>query len=45
MCTDTVDVRQDGNYQIGHNRLAIIPQLNFTCNEQLHCCLLLNTKL
>ena len=35
MCTDNVDVRQDGNDQIGRNRLAIIPQLNFTCNGRI----------
>ena len=31
-CTDSVDIQQNGNTQIGHNRLAIIPRLNFTCN-------------
>ena len=35
MCTDNVDIRQDGNNQIGHNWLAIIPQLNFTCNGSI----------
>ena len=35
MCTDNVDVRQDGHDQIGRNRLAIIPQLNFTCNGSI----------
>ena len=35
MCTDNVDVRQDGSTQIGRNRLAIIPQLNFTCNGSI----------
>ena len=31
-CTDSVDVQQSSNSQIGFNRLAIIPRLNFTCN-------------
>ena len=35
MCTDNVDVGQDGNTQIGSNRLAIIPQLDFTCNGSI----------
>ena len=34
-CTDTVNVQQNGNDQIGHNRLAIIPRLNFTCNDRI----------
>ena len=35
MCTDSIDVRQDGNDQIGRDRLAIIPHLNFTCNGRI----------
>ena len=35
MCTDNVDVRQDGNTQIGRNRLATIPQFNFICNGSI----------
>ena len=31
-CTDSVDIQQSGNNQIGRNRLAIIPRFNFTCN-------------
>ena len=31
-CTDSVDVQQDGGSQIGSDRVAIIPRLNFTCN-------------
>ena len=34
-CTDSVDVQQDGNNQIDHDRLAIIPRLNFTCNGRI----------
>ena len=34
-CTDSVDVQQDGNNQINHDRLAIIPRLNFTCNGRI----------
>ena len=34
-CTDYVDVQQSGNVAIGHNRLAIIPRLNFTCNGRI----------
>ena len=30
-CTDSVDVQQSGHDQIGSDRLAIIPCLNFTC--------------
>ena len=30
-CTDYVDIEQNGHYQINHDRLAIIPRLNFTC--------------
>ena len=31
-CTDHVDVQQDGNYNIADDRLAVIPNFNFTCN-------------
>ena len=34
-CTDYVDIQQGGNSQIGRNRIAIIPQLNFTCNGSI----------
>ena len=34
-CTDSVDVQQNGNNIISHNRLAIIPRLNFTCNGRI----------
>ena len=32
LCTDYVNVQQGGNNAIGHDRLAIIPRLSFTCN-------------
>ena len=31
-CTDYVYLQQDGVYNIVNNRLAIIPNFNFTCN-------------
>ena len=31
-CTDSVDIQQNGQNQIGLNILGIIPRLNFTCN-------------
>ena len=34
-CTDYVNVGQVGNNQIGRDRLAIIPRLNFTCNGRI----------
>ena len=34
-CIDGVNIHQDGNNQIGHGRLAIIPRLNFTCNGRI----------
>ena len=34
-CTDSVNVQQDGDNQIGRGRLAIIPRLNFTCNGRI----------
>ena len=33
LCTDSVDIQQDGNNSVGANMLAIIPRLNFTCNN------------
>ena len=36
MCADSVNVdRSDSNDQIGYDRLAIIPRLNFTCNGRI----------
>ena len=35
VCTDSVDVQQNGRNPIGGNRLAIIPRLNFTCNGRI----------
>ena len=34
-CTDSVDVQQDGDRVTGHDRLSIIPRLNFTCNGSI----------
>ena len=34
-CTDSVDVQQDGDNEIGRDMLAIIPRLNFTCNGRI----------
>ena len=34
-CTDTVNVQQNGNDQIGRNGLAIIPRLRLTCNGRI----------
>ena len=34
-CTDSVYVQQDGDDQVGRNKLAIIPRLNFTCNGRI----------
>ena len=34
-CTDSVDIDQNGQDQIGRGRLAIIPRLNFTCNGRI----------
>ena len=33
LCTDSVDIQQDGNDSISANTLAIIPRLNFTCSN------------
>ena len=35
VCTDYVNVHQNGHDQIGRGRLAIIPRLNFTCNGRI----------
>ena len=35
VCTDNVDIQQNGDYQIGHDKQAIIPQLNFACNGRI----------
>ena len=32
VCTDYVNISQDGDDQIGRDRLAIIPRLNFSCD-------------
>ena len=34
-CTDSDDILQPGDDLTGHNRLAIIPRLNFTCNGRI----------
>ena len=34
-CTDSVDVQQNGDNQIGLNQLGIISRLNFTCNGRI----------
>ena len=34
-CTDYVDIQPNGDNAIGHNRLAIVPHLNFTCNGRI----------
>ena len=34
-CTDSDDILQLGNDITDHNRLAIIPRLNFTCNGRI----------
>ena len=34
-CTDSVDIQLDGNDQIGTDRIAIVPRLNFTCNGRI----------
>ena len=35
MCTDPVNIQQNGNSHLGRNRLAIIPRLNFTCDGRI----------
>ena len=35
VCMDNVDIQQNGDYQIGHDKQAIIPQLNFACNGRI----------
>ena len=34
-CTDSVDIQQNGDHQIGLNQLGIFPCLNFTCNGRI----------
>ena len=34
-CTDSVNIQQRGNGQIGDKKLAIIPRFNFTCNGRI----------
>ena len=34
-CTDSVNIQQNGDNQIGLNKLGIIPRLNFTCNGRI----------
>ena len=34
-CTDSVDVQQNGEDALRHDRTAIIPRLNFTCNGRI----------
>ena len=34
-CTDYVDIQQNGTQNVGRNRTAIIPRLNFTCNGRI----------
>ena len=34
-CTDSVDIQQNGQNQIGLNQLGIIPRLNFTCKSRI----------
>jgi len=35
MCTDSVNVEQDGDNHIPLGRLGIVPRLNFTCNGRI----------
>ena len=35
MCTDPVNIQQDGDSQSARNRLAIFPRLNFTCDGRI----------
>ena len=34
-CTDSVNIKQNGNREFFDNRLAITPRLNFTCNGRI----------
>ena len=34
-CTDSINIQQNGQNQIGLNHLGIIPGLNFTCNGRI----------
>ena len=35
ICTDSVDIQQNGDNIIGRDRLSIIPRLHFTCNGRI----------
>ena len=37
-CTDSIDIQQNGTnlWAIGHNRTAVIPYFNFTCNGRIN---------
>ena len=35
ICTDSVNIQLDGNDQIGTDRIAVVPRLNFTCNGRI----------
>ncbi|XP_065899824.1 uncharacterized protein [Dysidea avara] len=35
VCTDVVNIQQDGNNSLARNRYAIFPRLNFTCDGRL----------
>ncbi|XP_065899767.1 CUB and sushi domain-containing protein 1-like [Dysidea avara] len=35
VCTDPVNIQQDGDSQSARNRLAIFPRLNFTCDGRI----------
>ena len=35
ICTDSVNISQDGEDRIGRNRVTIVPRLNFTCNGRI----------
>ena len=35
LCTDSVNIQQNGDNQIGRDMLGIIPRLNFTCNGRI----------
>ena len=34
-CTDSVDIQQDGDDELGLERLAIVPHLNFVCDGRI----------
>jgi len=35
ICTDLVDIQQDGEDELGRDRLGIVPALSFTCNGRI----------